>query len=74
MTAAVTSLAFFGRLQWLDGRPSLDTIEDYRRANFTAALDTYRDDGAQFTTSVSADARRKTGSRRTSCWPRSIAS
>jgi hypothetical protein len=39
------SLDFFGHLRWLDGRPLLDTIEEYRRAIFTAALDTYGPDG-----------------------------
>src|SRR4051794_28482586 len=47
-SARVTSLAFFGRLKWLDGRPLLDTIEPYRRELFTRALDTYRPDGAPF--------------------------
>ena len=37
-------LDFFGMLQWLDGRPLLDTIEEYRRTIFTRALFTF--DGA----------------------------
>ncbi|WOH55046.1 hypothetical protein [Bradyrhizobium sp. BWC-3-1] len=41
-----TSLDFFSRLKWLDGRPLMDTIEPYRRRLFTLALDTRRDDGA----------------------------
>lgn len=41
----VTSLAFFSRLRWIDGRPLLDTIEPYRRHLFTSALDTFRPDG-----------------------------
>jgi hypothetical protein len=41
--AAVTSLQFFSKLRWLDGRPLLDTIEGYRRELFTAALDTFED-------------------------------
>lgn len=41
----VTSLAFFGELRWIDGRPLLDTIEPYRRRIFVRALDTYRPDG-----------------------------
>jgi hypothetical protein len=42
----LTSLQFFAKLKWLDGRPLLDTIEPYRRRLFTAALDTFREDGA----------------------------
>jgi hypothetical protein len=38
-----TSLQFFGALQWLDGRPLLDTIEQYRRELFTQALDEVAD-------------------------------
>jgi hypothetical protein len=41
-----TSLEFFGHLRWLDGRPLLDVVEDYRRHLFTSALDTIRPDGA----------------------------
>jgi hypothetical protein len=41
-----TSLQFFSRLLWLDGRPLLDTIEPYRQAIFHHALDTYRPDGS----------------------------
>ena len=41
-----TSLQFFSKLRWLDGRPLLDTIEPYRRRLFAAALDTYGKDGA----------------------------
>jgi hypothetical protein len=40
-----TSLEFFGRLKWIDGRPLMSTIEPYRRAVFTAVLDTRRPDG-----------------------------
>jgi hypothetical protein len=40
-----SSLEFFDHLRWLDGRPLMKTIESYRRAIFTAALDTYRPDG-----------------------------
>ena len=43
---ALTSLEFFSRLKWLDGRNLLDTIEEYRRHLFTKALDTFRADGA----------------------------
>jgi hypothetical protein len=43
--ATVTSLDFFGRLKWIDGRPLLDTIESYRRRLFTKALDTFGPDG-----------------------------
>ncbi len=46
MTAQqATSLEFFSQLDWIDGRPLLDTMEPYRRATFTAVLDTYRPDG-----------------------------
>jgi hypothetical protein len=41
MTRRVTSRQFFGRLKWLDGKPLLGTLEDYRREIFTKALDTY---------------------------------
>jgi hypothetical protein len=40
-----TSLQFFSQLRWLDGAPLIDQIEDYRRAIFTKARDTYRPDG-----------------------------
>jgi phage terminase large subunit-like protein len=40
-----TSIDFFSHLRWLDGRPLLDTIEEYRRAIFTAALDSFGPDG-----------------------------
>jgi hypothetical protein len=40
-----TSLQFFGHLKWLDGRPLLDTIEDYRRELFRQALDEVGADG-----------------------------
>jgi hypothetical protein len=43
--APATSLDFFGRLQRIDGRPLLDTIEPYRRELFTKALDTFEPDG-----------------------------
>jgi len=34
-------LDFFGHLKWLDGRPLLSTIEEYRRRIFEAALFTF---------------------------------
>ena len=40
-----TSLQFFEKLQWLDGRPLLKTIEPYRRHIFTEALDSFDPDG-----------------------------
>ena len=40
-----TSLEFFGRLRWIDGKPLLPTIEQYRRFIFTRALDTFGPDG-----------------------------
>jgi hypothetical protein len=39
-------LQFFKALRWLDGRPLLATIEQYRRDLFTAALDERRPDGS----------------------------
>ena len=44
-TPRVTSLQFFNRLKWLDGRPLMATIEPYRRELFTQALDTFGPDG-----------------------------
>ena len=41
----VTSLAFFGRLNWIDNTPLLDGVEAYRRDIFSRALDTYDDSG-----------------------------
>jgi hypothetical protein len=41
MSRRVTSLAFFRSLRWLDGSPLLDRIEEYRRAVFRKALDTF---------------------------------
>jgi hypothetical protein len=35
-------MKFFGLLRWLDGRPLLDTIEDYRRNLFERALDSHQ--------------------------------
>jgi len=40
-----TSLDFFDRLVWLDGRNLLSTIEDYRKRTFTEVLDTFDPDG-----------------------------
>jgi phage terminase large subunit-like protein len=37
-------LNFFGRLLWLDGRPLMDTIEEYRREFFLKALYSFRPD------------------------------
>lgn len=45
VAAPPTSLAFFSRLSWIDGRPLLETIEPYRRELFRLALDTYGPDG-----------------------------
>ena len=41
----VTSLDFFGLLDWLDGTPLLEHIEPYRRRIFTGALDLLDEDG-----------------------------
>ncbi len=35
----LTSLAFFAKLKWLDGSPLMSHVEPYRRAIFSAALD-----------------------------------
>jgi hypothetical protein len=43
--AAPHPLDFFAALKWLDGRPLLDTIEEYRRRIFEAALYTFDADG-----------------------------
>jgi hypothetical protein len=43
--ASPTSLEYFKHLKWIDGKPLLDVIEQYRRDLFTKALDTYRPDG-----------------------------
>lgn len=40
-----TSLQFFGYLNWLDGKPLLPMIEQYRRRLFTSALDIFGPDG-----------------------------
>lgn len=42
---APTSLEFFSKLRWLDGRPLINTIEPYRRRLFKSALDTLDADG-----------------------------
>jgi hypothetical protein len=41
----IPSLAFFAKLKWLDGRPLIDTIEQYRRDIFSRVLDAVRPDG-----------------------------
>jgi phage terminase large subunit-like protein len=41
---SITSLQFFGKLSWLDGKPLV--IEPYRQRIFQQVLDTYRPDGA----------------------------
>jgi hypothetical protein len=38
MIDAPHPLEFFAKLRWLDGRPLLDTIEEYRRAIFETVL------------------------------------
>jgi hypothetical protein len=40
-----SSLEFFDKLVWLDGRPLLNTVETYRRLIFNQALDTFDPDG-----------------------------
>jgi hypothetical protein len=41
----IDPLEFFGHLVWIDGRPLLDTIEDYRREILRQSLYTFEDDG-----------------------------
>jgi len=41
----ITSLKFFGKLKWIDGRPLV--IEPYRQRIFSGALDTYNSDGTR---------------------------
>jgi hypothetical protein len=43
-----TALQFFAHLKWLDGKNLLDTIEPYRRALFTQALDEVADGRPRF--------------------------
>ncbi|RWM04571.1 MAG: hypothetical protein EOR68_02875 [Mesorhizobium sp.] len=45
MVDAPSPLDFFARLKWLDGKPLLDVMEDYRREFMMRALYTFRDDG-----------------------------
>ena len=56
--AVVTSLQFFTKLRWLDGRNLLDTIEPYRRELFTAALDTFEDGRPKYNLVVSGRAKK----------------
>jgi hypothetical protein len=46
MTTPSSPLEFFRHLNWLDGRPLLETIEPYRRKIFEDVLYTFGDDGA----------------------------
>jgi hypothetical protein len=41
----MSCLHFLSKLQWLDGRPLLDTVEEYRREIFRQAFDEVGDDG-----------------------------
>jgi hypothetical protein len=43
--APIHPFEFFGRLVWLDGRPLMSTIEDYRRELFETTLFTFDADG-----------------------------
>ncbi|WP_409188750.1 hypothetical protein [Bradyrhizobium sp. RDM4] len=43
---AISPLAFFEWLKWIDGRPLMDTIEEYRRRLFLRALFEFRNDGS----------------------------
>jgi hypothetical protein len=44
MIDAPHPIDFFAKLKWIDGRPLLDTVEDYRRRIFAEALYTFDDD------------------------------
>jgi hypothetical protein len=56
----VTSLEFFSHLRWIDGRPLMDTIEEYRRNLFTSAFDTFGPDGLpRYNLVVSGRAKKK---------------
>lgn len=57
--AVPTSLEFFGHLNWIDGKPLLNTIERYRRDIFTQALDTFELDGRPRYTMVLAGRAKK---------------
>ena len=46
-----TSLEFYSHLKWLDGRPLLDTMAEYRRRLHTSALDTFDENGLPVFTS-----------------------
>jgi hypothetical protein len=43
--SAFLRLDFFAKLRWLDGRPLINGIEEYRRRLFTSALDTVDENG-----------------------------
>jgi terminase large subunit-like protein len=43
--SVTTSLQFYSALKWLDGRPLLGTMGDYRRRLHTSALDTFDENG-----------------------------
>jgi phage terminase large subunit-like protein len=45
MTKASHPLEFYKHLQWLDGRPLLETIEPYRQKILSDALYTFDEDG-----------------------------
>lgn len=46
MIAQIHPLIFFRLLKWLDGRPLLTVMEEYRQAILTEALYTFRPDGS----------------------------
>ena len=58
-SATPSSLEFFGHLKWIDGKPLLNTIEQYRRDIFTDALDTFEPDGRPRFTMVLAGRAKK---------------
>src|SRR6266542_4555366 len=41
----IDPLKFFSKLKWIDGRPLLETIEPYRRRDFSNALYTFDANG-----------------------------
>lgn len=44
--AQIDPLTFFAHLHWIDGRPLLEVMEEYRRRILSEALYTFRPDGA----------------------------
>src|SRR5215469_17874540 len=58
MIDAPSPLAFFDKLRWLDRRPLLDTIEQYRRAIFEAVLYAFDGDRPRYNLAVCGRAKK----------------